>query len=154
MEHQDRQDLVAVHDLASGVHGQHPVAVAVERDPEVRTGLRNNLLQVSKVGRAAADVDVRPVGLGADRADLGAELLEGLRRDPGVGPVRAVDDDLQAAQVGAKPLDDVFQVAVGGDTDVVDRAGLARERSVEQRLDLLLSRIGELASLAKNLTPL
>ena len=35
IEHQDREDLVAVDDLPARVDRQHPVAVAVERDPEV-----------------------------------------------------------------------------------------------------------------------
>jgi len=72
-------------------------------------------------------------------------LLERLRRDPGVGAVCAVDHEPEARQVGAEPLDDVLEVAVGRDADVVDRAGRVRGGCVEERLDLLLDRVGQRA---------
>ena len=34
-QHQDREDLIPVDDLAARVDREHPVAVTVERDPEV-----------------------------------------------------------------------------------------------------------------------
>ena len=148
VQHQNREDLVAVDDLASRVDREHPVAVPVERNPEVGPRLSNSLLQSPEVGCAAADIDVRPVGVGADRGDARAELLEGLGRDPGVGPVGAVDDDLQAREVGAEPLDDVLEVAVRRDAHVVDRPRLALERRVEQRLDLLFRLVGQLLAVA------
>ena len=96
------------------VDGEHPVAVAVERDAEVEPAVRRrSAAGRARVGRAAADVDVRAVRLVADRVHLCAELLERPRRDPGVGAVRAVDRDPQPRQVGAEPLDDVLEVAVG-----------------------------------------
>ena len=90
-----------------------------------------------EVGRAAADVDVRPVRLVADRDDLGAELLERLRREARIGAVRAVDPDAEAAEVGPEALEHVLEVAVCGHLDPVDLAA-AGCRAVEQRLDLLL----------------
>ena len=112
-------------------------------------------LQAREVGRAAADVDVRAVGLVADRVHLGAELLEGLRREPGVRAVRAVDADPQAREVGAEALEDVLEVASSVATSrarSIRRLGAAR---VEQRLDLLLLRVGRACPPpSKNLTPL
>ena len=90
---------------------------------------------------------LRWAGQGA-RQPGGAELLAGLGRDPGVGPVGAVDDDLQAREVGAEPLDDVLEVAVRRDAHVVDRPRLALERRVEQRLDLLFRLVGQLLAVA------
>ena len=55
------------------VDREHAVAVAVERDPEVEAAVAHGLLEQREVGRAAADVDVRAVGLVADRVHLGAE---------------------------------------------------------------------------------
>ena len=50
-------------------------------------------------------------------------------------------------EVGAEALEHVLEVAVDGDVDAVDLAAARRGR-VEQRLDLLLRRVGELAALA------
>ena len=148
MQHQDREDLVAVDDLAARVDREHPVAVAIERHAEVGAGASDSLLQSREVGGAAADVDVHAVGLAADRRHLGAEALEGGRRDPRVGPVGAVDHELQTGEVGAEALDDVVEVALLGDVHVVDLAGAPGEGDVEECLDLLLGRVGELAALA------
>ena len=107
----------------------------------------DGLREQREVGRAAADVDVRPVRLVADRRDLRAELLERLRREPGVGAVRAVDRDPKAGEVGAEALEHVLEVAVRSDLDAVDLAAAGR-RPVEQRLDLLLGGVGQLAAVA------
>src|SRR5439155_11528567 len=112
-------------------------AVPVERDPEVEAAARHELLQPPEVGGAAADVDVRAVGLVADRLDPGAELLERARREAGVGAVRAIDRDPEPGEVGAEALEHVLEIAVGGDAHAVDLAS-ARAGRFEERLDLLL----------------
>ena len=78
----------------------HAVAVAVERDAEVGL-LRRAPAALERCGRGGADavVDVEAVGLDADRDDVGAELVEHVRRDVVGGAVRAVDHDLQALEV-------------------------------------------------------
>ena len=43
VEREDREDLVAVDRLAALVHGEHPVAVAVEGDAEVEAAAANGL---------------------------------------------------------------------------------------------------------------
>ena len=50
-EHSD--DLITVDGLAPLVHGEHPVAVAVERHPEVEGARAHDLLQHRQVGGAA-----------------------------------------------------------------------------------------------------
>ncbi len=121
-----------------------------------RSRPRDHALQEREVGRTAADVDVLPVRVGADREDLGPESLERLRRDARICAVRAVDGDAEAAEVAPEALDDVLEIAVRGDADAVDllRARLAGRR-VEQRLDLLLgSSVSLRPSASKSLTPL
>ena len=81
VQREDREDLVAVDRLAGAVDGEHPVAVAVERDAEVVAALADGLLEQREVGGAATLVDVLAVRFVADRGHLGAELLERLRRD-------------------------------------------------------------------------
>ncbi len=132
---------------AALVDREHPVAVAVEGDAEIEAAVDDERAQRGEVGRAAADVDVRSVRVVADRFDVGAELRERVGRDAGVRAVRAVDRDAQAGQVGAEALEHVLEVALHSDADTVDLAAARRGR-VEQRLDLLLRRVGELASLA------
>ena len=102
IEREHGDDLVAVDEGSVLVDGEHPIAVSVEGDPEVESLLDHRALQERGVGRPAADVDVGAVGLDADRDDLGATLLERLRRNPGVGAVRAVDDDPQPERSAPK----------------------------------------------------
>ena len=60
--------------VAALVDGQHPVGVAVEGQPDVGAAASTTAsLQRARVGRAAAGVDVRAVGLGVDDLDLGTE---------------------------------------------------------------------------------
>ena len=66
-QREDGQDLVAVDDLAVRVDREAAVGVAVEGEADVGTVLEDCLLQHVEVGRAAAVVDVDPVGLRADR---------------------------------------------------------------------------------------
>ena len=55
----------------------------------------------------------------------------------------AVDDDAQTVELAAEALEHVLEVALGGDADVVGAAAAAFRR-VQQSLDLLLRRVGEL----------
>ena len=133
MRRKDRDDVVAVDDVAVRVDREHPVAVAVERDAEVEAAGGDGPLQRAKVGCAAALVDVRSVGIRADRRDNGAELLERARRDLAVRAIGAVDSDLQTRQVGAEALDDVLEVAVIRDIDPVSRRRRVHPRRVALR---------------------
>ena len=99
MQREDRDDLVAVDLVPLVVDGEHPVTVAVERDPEIEAAVDDGPLQRAQVGRAAADVDVEAVRLVADCRHLRAELLERPRCTPRVRAVRAVDADAQRRKV-------------------------------------------------------
>ena len=50
----ERQDLVAVDGLAGGVDRQHAIAVAVERQAQVGTGLEDGRREQTEVGGPAA----------------------------------------------------------------------------------------------------
>ena len=152
VEREDRDDLVAVDDLALLVDREHAVAVAVEGDPEVEAAVDDGALEEREVGRAAADVDVRAVGVVADRVHLRAARLERLRAEARVRAVRAVDHDAQAREIRAEAVEDVLPVRVGRDVDVLDAALVDPGRGREQLLDLLLRGVGELVALASRRT--
>src|SRR4029453_9255944 len=103
------------------------------------------VLQRPQVRCATVDVDVRAVRLDADRMDLRAELRECARRKAREGAVRAVDADPQAREVGAEALDDVREVRLRGVAEALG-GSTARCVRVEERLDLLLLVIDELAA--------
>ncbi len=101
--HRDHvQQLVAVVDAAVLVGDQQAVAVAVERDAEVRRVVLHLLGEEPRMRRADAGVDVEAVGFDADGDDLGAELVEHAGRDVVTRAVRTVDDDAETAQVRAR----------------------------------------------------
>ena len=147
VEREHRDDLISVDHFALRVDGEHAIAVAVERHTEVCSHLHDLVAQSHKVGGTAVDVDVRAVRGVPDRRYARAELLERLRRDTGVRTVRTVDDDVQTRKVRPEALDDVLQVGVGRNADLVHLAAAGSVR-VEQRLDLFLLRVGELAAVA------
>ena len=80
VEREDGHDLVAVDRIPVRVDGEHPVAVPVEGDAEVVAPAGDGLAKQREIRRSAAEVDVRPVGVGAHGGDLGAERREGPRR--------------------------------------------------------------------------
>ena len=94
----DGHQLVAVDQATRRVDGQHPVGVAVEREPDVRAVGHDRGLETLGVGRPAGLVDVAAVGLGVDHGHLGPELGEGLRGQGRGGAVAAVEHDLQAVE--------------------------------------------------------
>src|SRR3954462_14333684 len=81
VEREHREDLVAVDRLSALVDLEHPVALAVDGDAEVEAAGATGVRQQGEVRRPAANVDVLPTRLVAVRSDLGAELLERLRRE-------------------------------------------------------------------------
>ena len=66
--------------------------------------------------------------------------------EPRVRAVLAVDDHLEAGEVGAEALVDVREVRVGRDFDVLDPTLVDAGRRNEELLDLLLRPIRELAT--------
>ena len=75
----DADDLVTVDQPADGVHCESPIAVAVERDADGRAGLDDGSLEVTRVGRAAARVDVGAIGFGVQDGEVGAQRPQHVR---------------------------------------------------------------------------
>ena len=106
--------------------------------------------QVAEVGRAAAVVDVAPVGLDGDRLDLGAEPLEDRRGDPVGGAVGAVERDPDAGEIEREGGLEGAQVVLGAAVQLADAARLGRRRSgLEHRLDPGLGLVAELGPVAR-----
>ena len=95
----EREQLVAVDDRAVAVDREHAVAVAVEGEAGVVAALAHRLGQHADVRRAAAVVDVAPVGLGVQQRHARAEAAEDLRRDHEGRAVGAVEDDVESREV-------------------------------------------------------
>ena len=89
---EEGEQAVTVDDVAAGIDRDHPVGVAVEREPEVSSLRDNGPGQLSRVGGTAVLIDVRAVRVGAeDRHKLGARSFEHRRRTCERSPVRAVE---------------------------------------------------------------
>ena len=127
--------LVAVVDAAVAVDRQHPVAVAVEGEADLGLGAGDALGQRLEVGGAAAGVDVAPVGLDADRLDLGAEALEDRRRGAVGGAVGAVEDDAAAGEVEREGRLELAQVVVEAAVQLAHAADLASAAGVASSSD-------------------
>ena len=139
------QDLVAVERGARLVYGEHTVAVAVERDPEVIPTGSHDLLQQAQVGGAAAGVDVRSIRRRGNRRHLGAQLFEHAGGNRRIGAVRTVDGDPEAVEAGAEMLEDVLDIPVGRVVRHLDRPAAHGSR-VEEGLDRLLIFVGQLVA--------
>ncbi len=125
------------------------VAVAVEGDAEIGTARNDGPLQCLRVCRAAFGIDVESVRLRADRNDVGAEIREEARRDLVGRAMRAIEHDVQPAQVERLDARDqerpVAVCAVGdarGLADLVRRDGPHRLR--ESMFDRELELVGQL----------
>ena len=74
----DGHDLVAVDDIALGIHGEAAVGVAVVRDAHVCANLEHLGGEQVEVSRTNTVVDVQAVGVGSDECDLGTRVSEDL----------------------------------------------------------------------------
>ena len=110
------------------------------RRPRGSSGARGHeRRRAVRVGRAAAEVDVRAVRGHTDRVHLGSAALEHAGRDVREGAVRAVDADAQTGEIRSEVREDVPGVLLAHPVgEALDRAA-ARRLRVEQPLDLLLS---------------
>ena len=120
-EREDREDLVAVDDLAALVDREHAVAVSVERDSQVEA-TRARRAPASAARSVAPQPTLMFVPSGSVPIDvhLGAERGERLRRELREGAVRAVEADPEAGEVRAAPRDDAREVRVAAFFELVD----------------------------------
>ena len=123
----DREQLVAVDQVAALVGDHDAVGVAVERDADIGAHLAHLAAKRFGRGRAAVVVDVEAVGLDADRNDVGAKLPQRAGRDAIGRAVGAIDDDAQSVEreVARQRALGEFDVAV---VHAVDALGAAEVR--------------------------
>ena len=150
----DREQLVAVDEVAALVGDHHAIGVAVERDPDVGAHLPHLAAERIRLGGAAILVDVEAVGIDADREHLGAEFPQRVGHDAIGRAVGAIDDDAQAVERDVArqgPLGE-FDVAVVHAVDALgapERGGLGEllaEIAVDQLLDLGFDLVGQLVA--------
>ena len=108
---EQRQDLVAPHGSPAPVDRADPVAVAVERDPEVEAFLDHDALQVGEVrllGRIGMMMREVAVDLGVEQPVLaGQQRREPLDRRPRRAASRIPGDAVRAAGVARKQVPDI-----------------------------------------------
>ena len=119
VEGDDRQHLVAVDEVAALVDRDHAVGVAVERQARVGTRSHDGLLELGGVGRAAAGVDVRAVGLVVEHTHPRAPHTQGPWRDLERGAVPAVDHDRFPVEPAIAQRGRQVGDVVGGPADAV-----------------------------------
>ena len=153
VQREDAHDLVAVDDVAAGVHGQAPVGVAVVADAQVRLMLDDRSLQVLQMGGAVPVVDVEPVRIGADDGDVGAGLPEGPRRDHRGRTVGGVDDHMHPVEPVRHDGEQVIQVARGTVGQGAHPAHVRPDRllvlAAHPLLDEVLDLVGDLVPAAR-----
>ena len=95
-------ELIAVDEIAALVDHDDAIAVAVEREADVRPHAGDRELQQIGSRRPAAVVDVAAVRRAADRHDVGAEIGHDARSDFVRSAVRRIDDDLEVLEAHAR----------------------------------------------------
>ena len=99
MQRRERDQLVAVDDIAGAIDRQHAIGIAVVGEADVVTAILDDRAQRFDVRRADAVVDVAPVRRDADRGDVRPEAPEDLGRRTVGGAVGAVERDVEARQI-------------------------------------------------------
>ncbi len=141
------------------VHGDDPVAVAVESESDIGLAVHDRALERLRRCRAATGVDVRAVGRVEEREHFGAGLREHRRRDAVGRAVGAVEDDACAFELRRERYEEVLvllhQAArIADETDPT--LGRAREDVVagHRGLDLILRRVRQFqAAVIEELDP-
>ena len=98
----EREQLVAVHDRAFPIHRHHAVAVAVEGEAEVVGALRTAADSCSTWVEPQASLMLRPSGSSASTVTFRPQPPEDLRRHLVGGPVGAVEQHVEPAQVESR----------------------------------------------------
>ena len=98
---EDVEQVVTVDDAPVRGDEHHPVAVAVERDAQVRADRRNVLHQRAGVGAAHALVDVQPVRIGTNGVHPRTQFTQHQRAHLVGGAVGAVHGHVHAVEIEA-----------------------------------------------------
>src|SRR5690554_824055 len=151
----DIQKLIAVHFGAVAIDHQNPVAVPVERYPEIRLPGRNRLFQCIKMGGAHVKIDVQAIWAGTNHGNPCSELPEHLGRYVVGGTVGAVQHNMQALKSELIRYRAFAELHVPAGR-IINATGLAQlvgatylEGLVQPVLNLRLQRIIELGAVGR-----
>jgi hypothetical protein len=146
------EDLVAIHDPAAAINGEHAVGIAIEGEAHAGAFGHHRLAQGLQVGAAAAQVDALPIRFAMEHGEVGAE---GAKHAFAAGGGRApaeIKHHLAAIEPGRAHAGDQA-VAIGGQqVGALAQPAHATERTalgafaVETRLDRLLLVLLELGA--------
>ena len=126
---EQRDQLVAVDDVAGVIDCEHAIGVPVEGDSEIGPSAEHLRRKRAEMGRAAPGVDVHAVGRSRDHRMNDSQTVEHGRRHSAGRAVGAVDDD--ATTKGACAGHDSRQpVDIGP-----ERIGIARDRADDDATD-------------------
>ena len=95
-----KQDLITIDQPSLVINQQDPIAITVERYPQVGSFLDHPGSQAFGVGRPAIPVDVEPVRLMVNRNDFSTQFRKYFGCNPVSGAIGAIDHDLEAIQPG------------------------------------------------------
>ena len=98
LERADAHHPVPVDDVASLADRDEAVGVAVEGETHVQSLGPHQVGQAGRVGRAAADVDIRPIGIDMDGDHLRTEIAQEVGPEERGGSIGSVHADPQALQ--------------------------------------------------------
>ena len=153
--HNGKQQLVAVVNIPCRIDHHHPVAITIERNPEIGLLRQNGVTQRARRRCPDFVIDIQPVRLGADGTDLGTQFVQHVRCNVISRTVRAIDDDLQTTQIHViwKRALAELDVSPGRIVDSPRASEIGRlhadQRRINPRLDFCLHRIGQLGTVRR-----
>lgn len=101
MARDGEEDAIAVDDFAGLRDEERAVGIAVEGHTELSALGDDALLQTLEIKRAAAGIDVAPIGRNTHGDDFSAERAEKLRPELIGGAIGAVENHAEAGEIGA-----------------------------------------------------
>ena len=152
IERDDVEQLVAVIAATLLVHHDQPIAIAIQREPDIGAMGDDLLLQVPGMHGSDTGIDVEAVRLRAGGNHFGAQLVKHRRRDVVARAVCAIDDDLEALEVelvgkGALAELDVATARIVHAKSLSEiRRWHAVDRLIHGSLDRFFNRIGQLGA--------
>ena len=150
-QRKDRQDLVAIDDVAVGIDGKAPVSIAVVGDADVSSVLEHSGDEIVQVRASTALVDVQAVRRGMDCHHVGtgsAHRLGGHSRRRAIG---AVDHDGQSLEGRPHDVEHMIEVVLRGRRQRADTAHSSAQWAIpwfmKPGLDGVLDGIRQLESM-------
>ena len=93
------EQLVAIIELPPGVNHLKAIGIAIERHAEVGAMREDGFAKRFRRGRSESVIDVQAIGPRTDLDNFGTQFMKDIRRRLVSRAVRAIDDNLEAAQI-------------------------------------------------------